>query len=142
MRALDVFEPATTAYVAEDDRSLVTVPSGTDPSASISLVSNNVDEMVYRSNSTTAGFGVFSEIYYNRGWKAFIDGKETPIIRTNYVLRGLSIPAGQHEIRFLFHPESYYTGETIALIAAILILVVLIIAIFRTWKERKAPQKK
>jgi hypothetical protein len=100
---------------------------------SIVLIHNDNDEMTYHSTSAYARFAVFSEVYYNRGWKAFIDGTEAPIIRTDFVLRGLSIPAGSHDIRFTFHPTSYYTGRSIQVIASILLYLLLTIAAFYTF---------
>ena len=77
-------------------------------------------------------------MYYNRGWKAFIDGTEAPIIRTDFVLRGLTIPAGTHDIRFTFHPASYYTGRTIQVIASILLLILLVLVAIKEWKAAAA----
>jgi uncharacterized membrane protein YfhO len=64
-------------------------------------------------------------VYYERGWKAFIDGKETPIIKTNYVLRGLSIPAGKHDIEFRFKPAAYETGKLLTQVSQLLLLLLL-----------------
>ena len=94
--------------------------------------------MTYHSTSTAPRFAVFSEVYYNRGWRAYIDNTEAPIIRTDYVLRGLSIPAGQHDIRFSFHPASYYTGRTIQIIASILLYLLIIAAGFKEWQASTA----
>jgi hypothetical protein len=137
MNALDNFNPQDTAIVAQSDQSKVTIPAATDSAATIQLLRNTNDEVVYRSTNAANGFGVFSEIFYDRGWKAYIDNKETPIIRTNYVLRGLNIPAGQHEIRFEFKPVSYYTGETIALVASIIIWLLLLAAAFQIYRHNK-----
>jgi hypothetical protein len=137
MNALDNFNPKDTAIVATSDQSKVSVPNATDSAAAIALVSNRNDVVTYRSNNGSNGFGVFSEIFYDRGWKAYIDNKETPIIRTNYVLRGLNIPAGQHEIRFEFKPASYSTGETISLVTNIAIWLVLLVAAYQVYRREK-----
>ena len=84
--------------------------------------------MTYQSKTTTPRFAVFSEVYYNRGWHAYIDNNEAPIFRANYVLRGLALPAGSHSIRFEFHPASYYTGKTLQVIASLLLYALLIFA--------------
>ncbi len=136
MNALNNFNPKETAVLEAGSRALVQQP-GTDSAASIRLIRHENEEMLYQSNAAANGFAVFSEIYYDRGWKAFIDSKEVPIIRTNYVLRGLRVPAGQHEIRFVFHPASYYTGESVSLIANIIILLFLAFAAFKVYRERK-----
>jgi hypothetical protein len=57
--------------------------------------------------------------------KAYIDGKEANIVKTNYVLRGLAIPAGNHKIEFVFKPETYFKWGKVSLISSILILLVL-----------------
>jgi len=94
----------------------------------ISLSSFHPDKMVYSSNSNVENFAVFSEIWYkgNVDWKAYIDGKETEFIRVNYLLRGMKIPAGQHEITFKFYPKAHYIGSKISLVSSILIILMLI----------------
>jgi hypothetical protein len=80
----------------------------------IGLVSYKPNELIYKSGSVTERLAVFSEIYYPAGWKAYIDGKESAHVRVNYLLRGLVIPAGDHEVRFSFKPDSYYIGNKIS----------------------------
>ena len=104
----------------------------------IYLTNNDNDEMTYHSTSNGSRFAVFSEIYYDRGWYAFIDNNEVPIFRTDYVLRGLAIPAGHHTIRFVFHPVSYYLGRVIQIIASVLLLALLTLA---TLQERRRTTK-
>jgi hypothetical protein len=140
MNALTNFNPKDTAIVFASDKSLVPAISP-DSSATIRLIKNDNDVVTYQSSSASPGFAVFSEVFYSHGWKAYIDGKETPIIRTNYVLRGLSIPAGQHEIRFEFKPASYYTGNTVSLIASIVILLALILAGWQVYKQTRIENR-
>ena len=103
----------------------------------IELTKNDNDEMDYSSAASRKRFAVFSEVFYDRGWKAYIDGAETPIIRTNYMLRGLSVPAGKHDIRFVFHPASYYTGRTLQILAGLILLVMLLWAGVMEWRNVK-----
>jgi hypothetical protein len=140
MNALNNFNPHDTAILEASDRNAVQQPQ-TDSAATIQLVRHDNEEIVYQSTASANGFAVFSEVYYDRGWKAYIDGKEVPIIRTNYVLRGLNVPAGKHEIRFVFKPASYYTGESVAMVVNILILLMLAFAAFKIYREsnRKVP---
>ncbi|HYH16502.1 MAG TPA: YfhO family protein, partial [Flavisolibacter sp.] len=108
MQALDNFNPKDSAVIQEQYRSRVgSTPTTLSGDGTIQLVKNENDVITYRSSSNSNGFGVFSEIFYDAGWKAYIDGKETPISKVNYVLRGISIPAGNHEIRFSFEPPAY-----------------------------------
>jgi hypothetical protein len=137
MAALTHFHPADTAIVLASDRQKVSYTPSADSSASIQLDSFDNDEIRYTSNATTNRFAVFSEVFYDKGWKAYIDDKEAPIIRTDYVLRGLSVPAGRHQIRFAFHPASYYTGNTIALIAGLVVFLLLIAALVQEYRTRR-----
>lgn len=141
MNALDNFHPRDTAVVFEKDKSLVSYSPQATPGDIISLVKNDNDDITYTSNTATNRFAVFSEIYYNLGWKAYIDDKEAPIVRTNYVLRGLSIPAGKHNIHFVFHPNSYYSGEHIAMVASILLFLLLIAAALQSLRPKKTPEQ-
>ncbi|HVG41585.1 MAG TPA: YfhO family protein, partial [Chitinophagaceae bacterium] len=137
MNGLNDFNPRDTALIDEADLKLVTSQPQMDSSSTINLINNTLEEVNYQSSSSAPGFGVFSEVFYDRGWTATIDGKEAPIIRTNYVLRGLSIPAGQHQIKFSFHPTAYYSGETISLIASLLILIALLATAFQYYRKNK-----
>lgn len=134
MKALNNFTPKDTAIIDAAQQSLVNYTNTTDTAASIQLVKNDNDIIHYVSNSSSNGFAVFSEIYYNRGWKAYIDGKEVPIIQTDYVLRGLSIPAGKHEIVFEFKPASYYNSTKIAIGASALVWILIIAAIVHSFR--------
>jgi hypothetical protein len=135
--ALTNFNPKDTAILFTKDTRAAYFDPTSDTTGSIQLVSNLNDVVQYTSNSSSQKFAVFSEVYYDKGWKAYIDGKESPIIRTNYVLRGLVVPAGKHTIKFEFHPESFYTGKTIAQIVAIIIWLLLIAAIANEFRKRK-----
>jgi hypothetical protein len=139
MKALDDFNPATTAVVQESYKK--DVPTGVqwDSAASVKLVKNENDVVTYQYNAHTPQFAVFSEVYYDRGWKAYIDEKEVPIVKTNYVLRGLFVPAGQHSIVFRFKPESYTTGSSITTISQLVLLLLLAAGL---WIENRKNRKK
>ncbi|MEY3188797.1 MAG: hypothetical protein RIT41_1332, partial [Bacteroidota bacterium] len=121
MQRLDNFNPKDTAIIEQKDKieSLNNLES--DENASIALVNNKNDEINYTSSSTKKQFAVFSEIYYNLGWKAYIDNVETPIVKTNYVLRGLLVPAGNHAIRFEFKPTTIKNSIIASTFASILL---------------------
>jgi hypothetical protein len=89
----------------------------------LELKSYKPNELIYSSKTNGEKLAVFSEIYYPAGWKSFIDGKETSYFRADYVLRGMIIPAGDHEIKFSFEPSSFKTGNRISLISSILFLL-------------------
>jgi hypothetical protein len=108
-----------------------------DSTSTINLVSYKPNHLKYTSNNANVGFGVFSEMYYEKGWIATIDGKETSILNVDYVLRGLQIPVGKHTIEFKFEPQVVKTGSTIALISTLLMLVAIGLGIFYWRKQNK-----
>jgi uncharacterized membrane protein YfhO len=97
-----------------------------DSSAAITLTSYAPNKLVYESTSDVNGYAVFSEIYYPKGWKAFIDDEAVTIDQVNYILRGLSIPAGNHQIEFKFEPEVYFVGNKVSMGFSILLLLSII----------------
>ena len=99
--------------------------------ASISLMDYKPNYLKYKSNSTKDGIVIFSEIYYNKGWNAYIDGVLKPHFRANYVLRGLQIPKGNHIIEFKFEPSTYKTGERVSLASSIILLLLLAFVSFK-----------
>ena len=108
-----------------------------DSAAIIQLVENKNDIILYESNSATNQFAVFSEVYYTAGWNAFIDGKKTEIVKTNYALRGLAVPAGKHKIEFRFEPKSYELGDTLSFVSVLLVYLIVFAGLFMTWKTSK-----
>lgn len=140
MKALDNFNPKDTAFVQEAFSSGVILPMA-DSNARIQLMKNENDVIDYTSESATNQFAVFSEVYYKAGWKAYIDNKEAPIVKVNYVLRGLSVPAGKHAIKFEFKPQGYYKGRKITSIASITLLLMLAVGFFMAWKESRKNKK-
>ena len=111
-----------------------------DSTATIQLSTYKPNQLKYVSNNSNEGFAVFSEMYYQNGWKAMIDGKEAPIYRVNYVLRGLKIPAGKHTIEFKFEPEVVKTGSTIALMSSIAMLLLIGAGVYFENKKKKSVQ--
>jgi hypothetical protein len=108
-----------------------------DSTAYIKLDTYKPNQLVYTSNNSKNGFGVFSENFYKNGWKATIDGKEVKIFRVNYVLRGIQIPAGKHTIEFKFEPEVVKKGSSIALFSSIGMLLLLVGGIYFEFKKNK-----
>lgn len=141
--ALNDFDPQHTAILNKDFASQLQNKdfSNADQQATITLQESpnkNPDLKIYKTKSTTAQLCVFSEIYYKEGWKAYIDGKEAPILRANYVLRALEVPAGEHTIELRCEPDTLKTFNIINLIGSILIVIFVIGAIALPFiKKRK-----
>lgn len=140
--ALNDFDPQHTAILNKEFASQLQNKdfSNADQQATITLQESpnkNPDLKIYKTKSTTAQLCVFSEIYYKEGWKAYIDGKEAPILRANYVLRALEVPAGEHTIELRCEPDTLKTFNIINLIGSILIVVFVIGAIALPFIKKK-----
>ena len=134
IQSLKDFNPAKEAFVdmrfTVNNRDLQV-----DSSASITLNSYAPMDLVYTSSNTHDGVAIFSEIFYDKGWNAYIDGEKVPYFRANYVLRGLEIPAGQHQIEFKFEPQTYYTCNRISLVSSVILLLGFLAVVI--WEIRK-----
>jgi len=99
------------------------VKTGQDLSVgTINLTETRPGYWKYQTNNSGDGFAVFSEIYYPKGFQVTIDGEPVNMTHANYILRGLSVPAGQHTIEFTFAPTIYTTGTIIMSIMSILLI--------------------
>jgi hypothetical protein len=137
MASLDKLNTKTSAVIDTKLFPISQTSFSVDSTASIRLNSYSPKELQYESNNTNKGFAVFSEIYYPEGFDITIDGQPTTCVRVNYVLRGMEIPAGKHQIRFVFNPKSYATGSTITSIACMLLGLCCVAAIgFSVWKKQ------
>ena len=122
--ALNGFNPENTAII--DVRFSEQMIDGLDNTgASISLIEYKPNYLKYNSNSSKNGIAIFSEIYYDKGWNAYVDGELKPHFRANYVLRGMQIPAGNLIVEFKFEPAVYHISERIALTSSIILLLLL-----------------
>jgi uncharacterized membrane protein YfhO len=135
MAALTDIDPSTTATLDERFRSVVEQQYYvTGPGAEVSLSSYSPKELVFKSRNPNDGFATFSDIYYQPGWNAYIDGELKEHVRVNYVLRGLEIPAGEHEIIFRFEPNSISTGNLIVYVSSGIFLILLLLTIYKSSK--------
>ena len=102
---------------------------------SIRLLSYEPNDLVYQAEVKEKQFAVFSEIYYASGWNAYLDGKLMPYAQVNYVLRGMEVPGGNHKIEFKFEPSTYKTGNSIALLGSILLLITIGLGLYLNTKK-------
>ena len=131
------FDPKSTAIVNKSfDKGLGGFTSGSGE-GEIKLTDYQPNDLKYEATVNSGSqLAVFSEIYYPKGWKSFIDGKETPHIQVDYVLRGLVIPAGKHQVEFKFEPSSYYLGNKVSLASSILLLLAIGGYLFYSFKMK------
>jgi hypothetical protein len=109
-----------------------------DTIANIKLIERTPPYLKYESESALNGLAVFSEIYYPKGWHAFIDGNEVPLLRANYALRALEVPAGKHTIEFKFEPKPYVIGNKVTMASGWLLLLVVLGTIGWSLKKHEA----
>jgi hypothetical protein len=113
-----------------------------DSSATLTLTKFDNDTLIYETTGNKPRFAVFSEIYYPKGWNAYVDGKKTDYVNVNYVLRGLLVPAGQHKLEFIFEPESVKTGTTLMYGSSVLIALVILAGFFMAYKTSRVAAVK
>ena len=140
MNSLNTFDPANEVVSDIRYKSLAKAQTSFDANGSIKYIHDEDPRIVkYEFDAAKDQFVVFSEVWYkgNKDWKAYIDGEYVDHIRVNYVLRGMNIPAGKHNIEFKFEPKTYYTGEIISLIGSILLLAFLAYGIWVSIKNEE-----
>lgn len=124
MNAIDSFDPKKTAIIHEEFRSIINTDKiGSSANASIELVNYRPDHLIYEYSAPKDVLAVFSEIWYDKGWNAYLDGQKVPYVRADYLLRAAQLPGGNHTIEFKFEPKSYYVGENISLVSSLLLLI-------------------
>lgn len=114
--------------------------TGPDTSSVVTVTDYTGPEMTIEISRSKPGFLVLSEIYYPDGWVATLDGEEIPIHKTNYLLRGFEIPAGDHTLSLDFRPDSFYTGIKLSWMSLIFQIGLALAAGFIFWKKRSAGE--
>jgi hypothetical protein len=132
MSAITSFQPKDTAIVQNSFATLIGKPlANTDPTAAIELVKYHPDNLSYKYKTKTDGVAVFAEIWYDKGWNAYLDGVKVPYFRANYILRAMKLPAGEHQLEFKFEPKSYLIGDKISLLASVILILAAGFAFYR-----------
>ena len=138
MQALDSINVRDTVIVQQKYASQVPFQPVPDSTATIHLIDNVLEKIDYKFSAKTNQFAVFSEVYYDKGWDAYLDGKKTNYLRVDYLLRGMPVPGGDHTIEFRFEPHSYTLGKALTTWFSLIIYALLIAACYSEWKKRKA----
>lgn len=124
------FAPAENAIVRTEQ----SITSTNDTTSSVEVESYGPRRIDLNVSRSEPGFMVLSEVYYPEGWRAYVDGEKTPIYKTNYVLRGIEVPDGDHEISFRFNPISHVWGVRISYLGHLLVWLTAIIALIRYYR--------
>ncbi|WHF51638.1 YfhO family protein [Chryseobacterium gotjawalense] len=111
-------------------------PLQQDSTAFLDLKKYEANELEFTSQSKTPQLAIFSEIYYPKGWKMFVDEKEVPYIKADYLLRAVYVPAGKHTIKMIFAPEVIAKGKVISMIAFGLFLLLSGLGVYFIYRKR------
>jgi len=111
-----------------------------DSTANVTLKTYETNQVSYTVNNTSSADQpvVFSEIYYPKGWVCKVDGNPVNYAKVNYILRGIMVPAGSHEVVWSFEPTVWKTGNSVSYAGSILLIILLFGAGFYEFKNRKA----
>jgi len=138
IKAIGIIDSKKTAVIASSDKNYFEEkPVQADPAAVISLTKYRPNELEFKADSKTPQLAVFSEIYYPHGWKMFIDEKEVPYIKADYLLRAVHVPAGKHTVRMIFEPQVIETGKWISMLCFGLFIALSAFGIFWMNKNKK-----
>jgi hypothetical protein len=143
MKALDSLDTQSTAVIDQRFAQDITLAQqGADSAASVRIVPGAggtfaPNYLQYEVKGTKSNLVVFSEVHYPIGWNAYVDGKQVPYIRANYVLRALAVPAGVHKVEFKFEPEAYHRGEQMAMAGSVAVLLLFAGATFITLRKKE-----
>ena len=109
-----------------------------EDSSAIVLTEYKPNHITYEARAFRDRLAVFSEIYYPKGWQAYIDGQPAEHINADYILRAMVIPQGDHRIEFKFDPASVRVGKIIAAVASSLILLALLAFVVMYYKSKNS----
>ena len=124
--ALNELNPADTAIIDKRFAAMVQGKNLERDSNSVIVMEHqkpyNPDYVVYKTKTSKEQLAVFSEVYYEPDWRAYIDGKPADYFRANYILRAMVIPAGEHKIEFKNEAPTLHKWDKITLVISILML--------------------
>ncbi len=138
--ALNDFNPATTAVINTEEFALHENESVLDSTDHIEMVHQkpyNPDYLKYTSHTSDEQIAVFSEIYYEPDWRAYIDGKPAEYFRVNYILRGMVIPAGDHVIEFKNEAPLFHKMNVVTILGSVVLILLIGAAIFMVYRKKK-----
>ena len=136
LKVEDSFDPANEALMLPEFASKLNARKFS-AEGSIKLTSSVPNKLTYDANVKGNQLAVFSEIYYPIGWKAFVNGKEVPILKVNYLLRGIQLKDGHSKIEFVYDLPKYYTANMMARIGSAILILLFGLALFLNWKKKK-----
>lgn len=142
IRLLDSLKSKSTAVINREFLNLIpTKKIERDSTASIKLVSHGPQHLVYEATTQSEQLAVFSEMYYSKGWNAYINNEPANHFRADYLLRAMAIPSGTNKIEFKFEPQVIKTGSSVSLGTSILFALIFAGGLFYKFKRKKIDSK-
>ncbi|MEQ8907586.1 MAG: hypothetical protein RIC95_00205 [Vicingaceae bacterium] len=138
IKSIEKLDPEKTALIRADEEIELAPNYQTSPSDFINLKSYLPNKLVYQYSAASKRLAVFSEIYYEKGWNAYLNGEKVPHFKVNYILRGMELPAGEGELIFKFEPSSYEVGQYATWASSLILILMLVGVGFRELKTPKA----
>lgn len=142
IRLLDSLDTKKTAVINREF--LSRIPDAKiqrDSTATIELFSYKPNHLVYEASTKTSQLAIFSEVYYPKGWHAYINGKPVEYFRADYVLRAMVVPPGNNRIEFKFEPKVIQTGSTITLTSSLIFVFILLGSAYYSFRKRDSAQQ-
>jgi hypothetical protein len=141
IQLLDSLDTKKTAVVNKEF--LSKIPSQKierDSTATIELFSHQPNKLVYETSTKSPQLAIFSEVYYPKGWNAYINGKPVEYFRADYLLRAMVIPPGNNKIEFIFEPKVIQTGSTISLASSIIFLLIFLSGLYFAFRKKEVKE--
>lgn len=129
------FDPASLSIIEIDTLS----EHRADSLATFEMTEYQARRISFDVTKNEPGWVLLSEMYYPKGWNAFVNGEKVPIYAANYLLRAIHLEPGDHEVEFVFAPASYYTGRIISWTVNVLIMGLLLLGLFLTNRPKTEP---
>ncbi len=132
------FDPATTA-ILEEMPDIKIQPSAEND---VQVTARDIHSIKLQASVAAPALMVLSEIYYPAGWNAYVDGQPTKIYKTNYILRSIFLPPGEHAIEFRFAPASFTLGLWISVFTFLALIGALVVSVKKMRRTRPDEVRK
>ncbi|NTU97232.1 MAG: hypothetical protein HGA62_05365 [Chlorobiaceae bacterium] len=109
---------------------------------SILSMQKSAERMALKVSTPARAFLVVSEVYYPKRWKTQLDGKDVPVVEVNGLIRGVTIPPGEHELVFSYDRTLFDRGRMISLTAFGAAVLLLFAGFFRRFMGKKGKEEK
>jgi hypothetical protein len=128
------FDPEQIAFVEKDLPAKIQAPG---PGAKAEITEKKNEYIKIKATASGNNLLHIGEIYYPVGWKAYIDGKETEIFKTNFAFRSLIVPKGDHEIELIYSSDSFAIGRALSMAINLALVLALVFGFYQIKKKKQ-----